>query len=298
MDAKQVQNLVDTAISAAVANVRAEFNANSASKVNSVSTASTVDVVAVKVASFNPDFPEIWFLQLEDQFKLRGIKTQDTMYEYVTSNMDRKTSGEMAGFLMNRPSSDAYAKIRAEMIRRYGKTQLQKDNSLLAMTGLGDRTPSEAWQHVKSLNKDPSSFMRAWFLNLIPAKTRALLGKAASQGTVEEMCEEADVIMEQLNQTAGVASISAAAKAHLQDGEGDQELEVDAVGRGQPRRPKGGRPSQPPGSGGRSFVCMPHTKFGPKAYTCREGCSFNGLPLAARPATAPASAAGNFNAGR
>ena len=65
MDAKQVQHLVDAAVSAAVANVRAEFNASSVSAASSVSvaslvsTASTVDVVAIKVASFNPDIPEI-----------------------------------------------------------------------------------------------------------------------------------------------------------------------------------------------------------------------------------------------
>ena len=168
---EDVQALVDAAVKAAVANVRAEFNIASIT-----STANTVDVVAVKVASFNPDSPEVWFIQLEDQFSVKNIKVQDTMYEYVTSNIDRKTATEMAGFLKNRPSKQPYTKIKEYMIKRYGTTQLQKDNQLLAMTGLGDRTPSEALTHVRSLNSDPETFFRAWFLNLIPANTRALLG--------------------------------------------------------------------------------------------------------------------------
>ena len=65
------------------------------------------------------------------------------------------------------------------------------------MTSLGDKTASEAWEKVKSLNSNPETFMRAWFLNLIPATTRSLLGKRAITGTVEEMCEEADLILEQ-----------------------------------------------------------------------------------------------------
>ena len=168
---KEVQALVDAAVAAAVANVRAEFNLASITADMKGANASTVDVVAVKVASFNPDSPEVWFIQLEDQFNLKNIKTQDTKYEYVTSNIDRKTATKMSGFLKNRPKMEPYDKIKKYMIRTYGRTQLQKDNILLAMTGLGDRTPTEALTHVRSLNSDPETFFRAWFLSLIPANT-------------------------------------------------------------------------------------------------------------------------------
>ena len=235
-----VQTRVDAAVDAAVANVMAEFNVSSitADKNTSPGNASTVDVVEVKVTSFNPDDPEVWFIQLEDQF---ATKAQKTMYEYVTSNLDRKTAGEMHGFLKAKPKLSPYDKIKKYMIKRYGKTQLQKDNILLAMTSLGDQTPSEAWEKVKSLNSDSDTFMRAWFLNLIPSTTRALLGKSATTGTVEEMCEEADLILEQNKQAAGVAHIAAKAKTFVQADQDDQDLEVDAVGRGPPRGGRGGR---------------------------------------------------------
>ena len=193
---EQVQALVDAAVQAAVANVRAEFNVSSITA-DKGRTSATIDAVAVKVTSFNTDDPEVWFIQLEDQFSTKGISVQKTMYEYMTSNLDRKTAGEMHGFLKARPMTNPYNKIKAYMIKRYGKTQLQKDNILLAMTGIGDQTPSEAWEKVKSLNTAPNTFMRAWFLNLLPAKTRSLLGKAATKGSIEEMCEEADLITEQ-----------------------------------------------------------------------------------------------------
>ena len=63
---KEVQALVDAAVAAAVANVRAEFNVASITADMKGANASTVDVVAVKVASYNPDAPEVWFIQLED----------------------------------------------------------------------------------------------------------------------------------------------------------------------------------------------------------------------------------------
>ena len=288
-----VQARVDAAVDAAVASVRAEFNVGSLTA--DKKTASTVDAVAVKVTSFNPDDPEVWFIQLEDQFSTKGITVQKTMYEYVTSNLDRKTAGEMHGFLKQKPKINPYDTIKAYMVKRYGKTQLQKDNILLSMTSLGDLTPSEAWERVKSLNSNPETFMRAWFLNLIPANTRSLLGRRATTGTVEDMCEEADLILEQSKQKSGVAAI--ASGAH--DEQTHVELEVDAVGRGPPRpgcSPRGDRQGQRQPQGGAaakgtSFVCHYHTKFGQKAFSCKEGCTFADLPLAQR-------SQGNANAGR
>ena len=102
-----------------MANVRAEFNVASITAAADIkgANANTVDVMAVKVASFNPDTPEVFFIQLKDQFNLRNIKTQDTKYEYVTSNINRKTATEMAGFLKNRPAVEPYNKIKRYMTR-------------------------------------------------------------------------------------------------------------------------------------------------------------------------------------
>ena len=111
------------------------------------------------------------------------------------------------------------------------------------------------------------------------------------QGTMTEMCEEADLIMEQANQTAEVSAIAAAARANLQAQDERQDLEVDSVGRGRRKfRPKlSGGPAQ---EGKKSFVCNPHTKIGSKAFSCRERCTFSYLPLVARPTS------GNSIAGR
>ena len=186
----------------------------------------------------------------------------------------------MAGFLKNRPKVEPYNKIKQYMIRTYGKTQLQKDNTLLAMTGLGDRTPTEALTYVRSLNSDPETFFRAWFLSLIPANVRALLGKAATTASLEDMCDEADLIMEQAKQSgAGVASV--VAQANHEEPK-VQDLEVEAVGRGPgtSRQNRGNPKGQGQGrSASSTFVCHYHAKFGVKAFSCREGCSFAQIPL-------------------
>ena len=41
---------------------------------------------------------------------------------YKRQNLDRKTAGEMHGFLKQRPKLHPYDQIKAYMIKRYGKT--------------------------------------------------------------------------------------------------------------------------------------------------------------------------------
>ena len=163
MDKDEVQALVSASVQAAVQvavnNDMADFEAKlSPSHGAAPDSAVLVDVVAVKVMQFYADSPQVWFVQLEDQFKVKGIKQDSTKYEYVTSNLDSKTANELQGFLLNPPTKDKYAKIKEDLIRKHGKTQLQKDNELLAMTGMGDRTAADLWCRVLALNKDPLTF--------------------------------------------------------------------------------------------------------------------------------------------
>ena len=100
----------------------------------------------------------------------------------MTTNHDRKTTNEMQGFLLNPPALGArYLAIKAELIGKYRKSQLQKDNEMLAMARMGNLTASDFWSRVLALNKDPETFRRAWFLNLLPASTHALLGGKATR---------------------------------------------------------------------------------------------------------------------
>ena len=297
MEKEEVQALVSAsvqaAVQAAVNNVMADFEKRTTPDHGAAAgSAVSVDVVAVKVTPFYTDTPEVWFVQLEDQFKIKGIKTESTKYEYVTSNLDHKVADEMQGFLLNPPTKNMYTKIKAELIRKYGKTQLQKDNELLGMTGLGDRTVSDLWSRVLALNKDPETFRRAWFLNLLPTSTRALLGKLATQGTMQELCEAADLILEQNKRNGSISAVAVQARSATAD-EAHPDLKVNPVQRGPARKTGQKGPHKPGLSTTGSFVCLPRSKFGTKAFSCREGCTFANLPLAARPA-----GAGNANAGR
>ena len=47
------------------------------------------------------------------------------------------------------PPENPYDTIKPTLIRAFGKTQAEKDQALLGLSGLGDRKPSELLQHMQ-----------------------------------------------------------------------------------------------------------------------------------------------------
>ena len=53
-------------------------------------------------------------------------------------------------------------------MKAVGKTQAEKDQTLLGLNCLGDRKPSELLQHMQNLNADPATLFKALFLAQLP----------------------------------------------------------------------------------------------------------------------------------
>lgn len=46
--------------------------------------------VSVKIPPFWTEKPDIWFFQIEAQFKINGISSEDTKFNYIVSQMEPK----------------------------------------------------------------------------------------------------------------------------------------------------------------------------------------------------------------
>ena len=137
---------------------------------------------------------------------------------------------------------------------------------------------------MESLNKDPATFMKAFFLNKIPADVRAMLSNTEFS-SLTEMAIAADKVM-------SAQKVSIPKTANVIDNGNDQE--VDAIGKkfggGNKTKPgKAGKTRLAPGQKG---ACFYHDKHGPQAFKCEGGgCVWSHIPLAAAPS-------GNGPAGR
>lgn len=237
-----------------------------------------VNAAAIKLPEFWSDDPELWFARVEAQFATRGIKDQDTRFNYVAAALDNSSAGEVKSILLH-PPADKYDMLKAALIDAFAKSQAQKDAELLAISGLGDRKPTALLRKIQALNSNTDTLLRAFFLAQLPSDVRAML--AASDITdIEELAKAADRIVESKDIT--------------------QHGYVSEVSRVRDRRRDRDNASKT--SNTSVFICYFHGKFGTKARSCRPGCLFADL----RPSTEEdlsksfpkKSTAGNEQAGR
>ena len=75
--------------------------------------------------------------------------------------LDNVAAGEVEALILTTPARDKYTALKTALIKAFGKTQAQKDNELLSLSGLGDKKPSALLRHIRSLNADPETLLRA-----------------------------------------------------------------------------------------------------------------------------------------
>ena len=132
-------------------------------------TSSSVSAITLKLPTFWTAKPEIWSKQVESQFAARQITTDETKYDYVVSALDNSTAAEVEALILNPPKQGRYEILKNSLINAFGKTQAAKDAELLSLSGLGDRKPTGLLRHIRSLNADPETLLRAVFLAQLPA---------------------------------------------------------------------------------------------------------------------------------
>ena len=261
-----------------------------------------VGAIAIKLPPFWTTRPEVWFAQCEAQFATRNVTAQLTKFYYVVAALDNTTAAEVEALILQPPAENPYDRLKADLIKAFGRTQQDKDMALLNLAGLGDRKPSALLRYMTSLNSDPATLFRALFLMQLPVEVRRVLA-IHTTASMEALADEADRIM-----AAGKLSpVPVGAIDHTS--ESPSFTDVAAVGqRGQQGGAHGGvqpafqrgaqrRSQRPPGGSlanaglDTNGVCAYHARFNADAVRCVAGCRY------ARHVISP-TASGNGNTNR
>ena len=102
--------------------------------------AGAVQAVVVKVPTFWPTHPEVWFSFLESQFATKNITADDTKYYHAVQGLDKTTAEEMSAFLLNPPAISKFYALKTLVISTFDLTQADNDASGQAsiLTGCAD----------------------------------------------------------------------------------------------------------------------------------------------------------------
>ena len=128
---------------------------------------------------------------------------------YVIQALDNNTAERVQNIILE-PPENPYDAIKAALIKAFGRTQMEKDQELLNLNGLGDKKPSELLQHMKNLNADPNTLFKALFLTQLSPDVRRILA-ASSKTDIDELATEADRIAEVVRLTQDVQANAAEA---------------------------------------------------------------------------------------
>ena len=194
----------------------------------------SVRQVSIKLPPFNESNPELWFSRAESQFLVKGIKSDTTKFHHLYALLTDKAANEIEALLLDPPSTGKVDAMRTKLVRRFGRSQYDKDTELLNTRSLGDMTPSQMWARFQRLNKDPSnatsSFVKAYLINMYPAEVRGALANM-SFASNDEMADAADKYLENSRKKPG--EVNVVAQEVFED-----TVQVDAIGQGRADQPK------------------------------------------------------------
>ena len=77
-----------------------------------------VSAVSVKLPPFWPTDPQLWFAQVEAQFRTRSITREETKFWHVVGTLEQKYANEVRDLLLEPPASNPYTVLKTQLVAR------------------------------------------------------------------------------------------------------------------------------------------------------------------------------------
>lgn len=155
----------------------------------------SIQRVGIRVPPFWSADPILWFGQLEGQFLINNITSDDTKYGYVIGNLEARFAAEVKDIIISPPATGKYLKIKTELIARLSSSEQHKIKQLLEREELGDRKPSQFLRRLQDLGGEhiTESLLRTLWMGRLPKHLQAIL---ASQ--INTNLEAASLLADQI----------------------------------------------------------------------------------------------------
>lgn len=245
--------------------------------------AAEVSRVALKLPQFWEKSPELWFVNIEAQFKMNSITVDSTQYYAVIASLNADTLAHVSDIVLHPPADNMYKTVKDRLITEFTDSEQKKLKTLLSELSLGDDKPSTLLRKMRQLAgmKLSDELLKTLWLQRLPSQTQAIL--AVSEDGLDKLALMADKIGESassapshcyaMGQTGPQSEI---AQLRQQVFELAEQMKQLARQGGRLRhRSKGrqgrGRSHSPHSEASR---CWYHSKFGNKAKKCNTPCSF------------------------
>ena len=245
-----------------------------------------------KTPQFWTEEPQGWFRVFELHLP-RPVPSQAVCFDRMLAYLPAVAISKVRSIIAD-PPLDAYTRAKALLLKFFLKTERARAEELREMRSLGDRSPSDMLQYMRSLQPGDAEgilFKHIW-LSMLPETCRSLVSDLL---TLDDMAARADEIL--LSAPPSVSSVTWTANADDAGSvAGDLEAQVASL-RIHPRqqRQRTSQRRQPSSSGSGSssraafVLCQNHARWGTDTRTCANpaSCPMKNV-LASAPGNAPA----------
>lgn len=237
--------------------------------------------VSVKIPAFLPNSPDLWFWQIESQFRNNGITADQTKFDTVLGSLDANCLEALSDLMRNPPTQDKYETLKRKLISEYSESSHKKLQRLLQGVELGDLKPSTLLRKMKELagSSMTDDTVESLWLSKLPQTTRAIV--ASIPTNLSSKAETADQIMD-LTRIDTCSSLSSAPpKPEIEHTVFEMAKKMDLLlsqdrsrshrSPSRTRRFSRDRPRRRSMSRNHD-QCWYHHRFGDNAKNCQEGC--------------------------
>ncbi|XP_067132435.1 uncharacterized protein [Centruroides vittatus] len=249
-----------------------------------------VSRVALKLPQFWDKEADLWFINIEAQFKLADISHDTTKYYAVVSALNSEVLSYVSDIVKNPPKENLYQTLKDRLIAEFSDSEQKRVKDLLSNAVLGDDKPSHLLRKMRQLanNKVGEEFLRTLWIQRLPKETQAIL--SVSDGDLDKLAQMADKILEltplQIAETnlATNENCTHAAIKELQTQVAELTEQINRLSRPSDRqsrnyrhlrnRSRNRRRSQTPVRPHVKDLCWYHAKFGDQANKCKAPCKF------------------------
>ncbi|CAH8566999.1 unnamed protein product [Schistosoma bovis] len=253
--------------------------------VSSVQQASSVRSLNLPAPSFKITDPKLWFIRLENYFLANRIFLQKDKFGLTSTLLPDEVADSVREALAKPDTEKPYDVLKEAVIKTLSLSDQQAVEQLLSQVQIGDRTPSQLKNYMKSLlgdrHIDNNLFYQLW-LRRLPAKIQQILAVGDTDADLDNIAKIADRIYERSKQASPPLH-----NVTVDDRLDTLQKEINVLcrklteltQREKPRRSSRDRSRERTRSTSRRrttpAICWYHQMFGYRARKCLQPCRFN-----------------------
>lgn len=271
---------------------------------NSTHNLHASESVNIRLPTFWHNSIATWFVQVEAQFTIGRIVSDQKKYNYVVASLPQDVAESLMDIFENPPEIDRYKNLKDTLIQRHSVSIEKRIQQLVTGEEIGDRKPSEFYRHMKMLAGTTATvgdvFIKKLWLSRLPNLISIAL-IPQSDGDMDLLLSTADKIWEAMPNSSSVSAIqesSFSKKSSSADDDRYTRLEreihslrdmissmnfQDRNSRSRSRQGSETNTRKRSQSNRRKFdrhgsLCWYHFKFGDQATKCVQPCRRNLKP--------------------